>query len=1817
MTDQGGSGSNPKAQLQVEANTDPAISSLDKLEKKAISSANTIGKAGDTAAEGVGKIGGGAEKSADTTDRATNRILSAIQRITRETASGGRNTPEYFEALARDANVNSPAVTAGIENYRRALIAREQADKQAAQALLANQQAMRTARGEANNLTQAYRQLPAQITDITTSLISGQPAFIVAIQQGGQLKDSFGGIVPAAKALSIGLLQAINPVTVLAGTIGALAFGFAAGARENDAYTRAIVLTGQAAGVTASELQKMAAAAAANTGATAGRAGEVARELASTGLIGAQNLQRFTEAALELERVGGTAAEETAKAFADLAKSPLQGALRLNESTNFLSASLLDQVKALEDVGRTTEAAALVQEAYYNTVRDRAGEVDGSLGLIESGWRGIKDAIAGAVDALKDIGRPDTLREQVQAIEAAISAAQRAQGNDGGGLIGRLFAGREAALREELALLQEQARLQARGAESDAERLKQTRARAEAQKVLDSLLTREERQRRELETTERKLLAAGVERGKIETALAAVREKYKDTGTNRSEQERLRELEAQVRLVNQLSGLTSTYADDIGRLNALLASRSITEERYGELVRELVERQPFRREAAKQTADALKEEDRALKAATAEWERYYKSLQRDLEREQNTNQGLEDELLMLQGGKQLLEDRVQLRLGEAAAALETAASAALLERADMASYAVLRDRAAEIRRQIELRKQLAAAGTAKAARDATDKAAKDAQREWQRANDQIGQGLADALIQGGKSAAEYIEGTFRAMVLRPVIQAIVSPVAGLFTSALGIGGQGGVAGGLSSAGGALNLFNAGRNLQAGFGAFQLGVSNTAGTLYANATGTGLDGLLASNGGFGTAGTGTGWATSVGTAAGYAAGIAGGIFGGRTISNGYSTGGSGNANVNVGTAIGTAIAGPIGALVGGLLGGATNALFGRRAPQVTDQGITGSIGGGNFTGTTFADIFEKGGFFRSDRRRTDTAALPQDVERFFDDAAAAVLEKTAEFGAALGLPAEQLSSITSQIRLTLGNDAKENQTAITSALSGYAAALVQAFTDDVAPLRAYGETTAQTIERVGGSLLRVNDILGLLGQTALATSVQGGQAAVQIEALLGADNFRQLAGTFFENFYTAAEKEALKTELLTAELAKAGVNTLPATRDAYRELVEAQDMTTESGRETYAALLALSPAFAELVAATEELGDTSAQVAAKMAEAGRRALASLQEQRSQLEEDLLRAQGNNSAADQAERARLLGGITSGLNTADAAAATAAFNYNIALQEQIAALRAATAAEEEAAARRQAIAEEGADLERRILEATGDTAALRQLELDALDESNRPLLQRYFALVDEAEAAQAAAAASQALAGEREGLERRLLQQSGDTAALRQLELDAVDASNRALLELIFQREDDAAAAQEAARLTEEAARAEERAAEERLRVQQAIEQEGFGLEGRLLQLQGDTAALRQRELEAVDAANRSILLRIFALEDEQAAAQAAAALAQDRRGLEREILELEGDTAALRALELASLDASLRPLQERIFAMRDEQAAAEAAGRALAALNNTIDGLSRQRVSLQADLLDAQGNPAAASALRSQAELEQLTAGLSGEDAERVRVAYELNQALREQIAEAQAAQRAAAEAARAAEQLRNAWQSVTDSILDQVAAIRRQVAGGGAESLAEAQARFSIVSAQARAGDQDAARQLPQLAQALLAIGEAQADSALELARLRALTAASLEATAGQIGRRFGLTIPALDRGTNMVERGGLALLHEGEAVVPRQYNPAIGGGNQTGDMAAELRKQREEARAQSARTRELQTRMTKLLERWEANGLPETRVVS
>jgi lambda family phage tail tape measure protein len=343
----------------------------------------------------------------------------------------------------------------------------------------------------------ALRGVPAQFTDIAVSLQGGQAPLTVLLQQGGQLKDMFGGIAPAAKALGGYVLGLINPFTVAAAAVGALTLAYYKGSQEADEYNKAIIFTGNSAGTSATQLASMAQQVSATVG-TTGAAAEVLAKLAGNGKIASSSFEEITEAALQMEKATGKAIDETIAEFAKIAKDPVAAAKELNDQYNFLTASVYSQIVALKEQGDTIGAAKLLTDTYADTIKNRTGEVTANLGLIEGAWQKIKAAAAGALDATLDVGRTQSIDSQIANYQKILD------GRKSGGFLSSFFGDELGAnsqstkfLEQQIVLLQKRKEEITAGAKADADRAKTERDGIDAslrlKAISDSNLTNEEK----------------------------------------------------------------------------------------------------------------------------------------------------------------------------------------------------------------------------------------------------------------------------------------------------------------------------------------------------------------------------------------------------------------------------------------------------------------------------------------------------------------------------------------------------------------------------------------------------------------------------------------------------------------------------------------------------------------------------------------------------------------------------------------------------------------------------------------------------------------------------------------------------------------------------------------------------------------------------------------------------------------------------------------------------------------------------------------------------------------------------------------------------------------------------------------------------------------------------------------------------------------------------------------------------------------------------------------------------------------------------
>ena len=267
------------------------------------------------------------------------------------------------------------------------------------------------------------------------------------------------------------------------------------------------------------------------------------------------------------------------------------------------------------------------------------------------------------------------------------------------------------------------------------------------------------------------------------------------------------------------------------------------------------------------------------------------------------------------------------------------------------------------------------------------------------------------------------------------------------------------------------------------------------------------------------------------------------------------------------------------------------LFGRSAPKITGQGLTGSYGFGGFDGQSYADIKAKGGMFRSDKKWTQYGALDPGIDRTFDMAARQVRGATTDLAKQLGV---DLSGQLAGVKVSLGK-------LQLSADSAEAKSQLEAYLGDMTD-RLF--TEAVKAAGFGGQLdgyFEASDVFSALSASialAVGNADQLGRAlnSMEIEKVNKAvDYFQDLASVAGTDLATQIEKVSgllgnyaslmadISTQLLTGDLTQYQSQALTIER-TYRQQVKAAN--------DYAKALGLSGARAEDLAKIEALRATN-------------------------------------------------------------------------------------------------------------------------------------------------------------------------------------------------------------------------------------------------------------------------------------------------------------------------------------------------------------------------------------------------------------------------------------------------------------------------------------------------------------------------------------------------------------------------------------------------------------------------------------------------
>ncbi|SVX13543.1 Prophage tail length tape measure [Klebsiella pneumoniae] len=436
----------------------------------------------------------------------------------------------------------------------------------------------------------AMRMIPAQMTDIIVGLSTGQSPFMVLMQQGGQLKDMFGGIGPAIKGVSGYVLGLINPVTLAAAAVGVLGLAYYKGSQEQDDFYKSLTLGGNLVGKTSGQLADMAARVSVAANSTTGAAASTLNQLVLSGKVAGDSLERVTTAIVKTSEATGIATDKLVGDFNDITADPVAAITKLNDQYHFLTLATYNQIKALQDEGNQQDAARVATDAYANAMQQRANDIHQNLGLLESAWDSLGKTAKGAWDAMLNIGREQTLTDKLATLNENIAEAQKGQ-KDGG--FWNSFSARFTNLPEMIKqrdLLESVANLQgdvtkgqAKAKEAEQRRIK---TQQEADRVNQQYLSNADKRNKAIKQQSEFLKAGAITAEQYAKNVSRINEMYKDPKPPKTPKGKAYTEDAATRLLDQINQQTAamqSQLDASDKLNSATQARVKFEQQITDL----------------------------------------------------------------------------------------------------------------------------------------------------------------------------------------------------------------------------------------------------------------------------------------------------------------------------------------------------------------------------------------------------------------------------------------------------------------------------------------------------------------------------------------------------------------------------------------------------------------------------------------------------------------------------------------------------------------------------------------------------------------------------------------------------------------------------------------------------------------------------------------------------------------------------------------------------------------------------------------------------------------------------------------------------------------------------------------------------------------------------------------------------------------------------------------------------------------------------------------------------------------------------------
>nr|DAG83621.1 MAG TPA: tail length tape measure protein [Caudoviricetes sp.] len=546
------------AELGIKVDSTDAAQASTDLEKLV-----AAGGRAEKAAEGVSK---GADKASASLKKQKDELAELLGEINPTVKALGR-LDELEAKLARHKGVGLDAAT--FSEYQGKI-------QQSREALGRFDDSINRTGNTAKQNAAALRMLPAQFSDIFVSLQGGQAPLTVFLQQGSQIKDSFGGIGAATKALGGYIGGLISPVTIAGAALAGLGLAFYSAQKEASDFNKALFSGAASTGFTSDGLSSIATAASVLTGSFS-QAKEAVMALAGSGRLSEKQFVSLANAAAAIGEVTGKSAGEVAASLGGMGDDATKAAQKISSQYGLLTAAQYEAIAALDEQGKKQEALDLLGETLNTNAQKRLERYKQSLSGVEAGWDAIGSAISRAYRNVRSELFPDAKKE-IEILERIIKT------REDGGIAGAISSGLSklnsglgladgenddstAALQKRLAGLKAIAAASEKAAkeQGDADRAEQ--ARIDAIGKWDARQKSNLTGRAKLESDIKDARQLGVEAGRseveIEKEIAGIREKF-----NKSQPKNGVDLTSFSSAKNNLSDIVNDYRNAQKELDA-------------------------------------------------------------------------------------------------------------------------------------------------------------------------------------------------------------------------------------------------------------------------------------------------------------------------------------------------------------------------------------------------------------------------------------------------------------------------------------------------------------------------------------------------------------------------------------------------------------------------------------------------------------------------------------------------------------------------------------------------------------------------------------------------------------------------------------------------------------------------------------------------------------------------------------------------------------------------------------------------------------------------------------------------------------------------------------------------------------------------------------------------------------------------------------------------------------------------------------------------------------------------------------------------